>query len=232
VHSSLALVVSAREQQAMAELAARDDVLVEANDLGVAGLLEGRPHAVGPFVNVYNEASLAWLAAKGALRICPPPELPLAALGVLAAADLCALEVFAFGRVPLALSARCFHARLHGRARDACGFVCEADPDGLPVHTLDDQPFLAANGIQTLSFTCCNLAAELEALVALGIGRFRLSPHGIDMVAVARIFRDLLDDRLEPQQADARLAALAPNMPFSNGFLHGIEGHRLAARAG
>jgi O2-independent ubiquinone biosynthesis protein UbiV len=229
VVSSLALVVSAREQRAMAELAARDDVLVEANDLGVAGLLAGRPHVIGPFVNVYNEATLAWLAARGAVRVCLPPELPRASLTALAGGTGAELEVLAFGRVPLALSARCFHARLHGRTKDACGYVCERDPDGLEVRTLDDQPFLAANGIQTLSHTCCNLIGELPALAAMGIRRFRLSPHGVDMVAVAGLFRDVLDHRRSGEDAARRLAELVPGTPFSNGFLHGLEGHRLTA---
>ena len=231
VLSGLALVVDAREQRAMAELVRRDDLLVEANELGVAALLAGRPHAIGPFVNVYNEATLAFLAGKGAVRVCLPPELPAADLRALAAAGGPDLELFAFGRVPLALSARCFHARLHGRSKDSCGFVCERDPDGLPVHTLDEEPFLAANGIQTLSLTCCSLLAELPDLLAMGIRRFRLSPQAIDMVAVARRFREVLDGTTAPQAAAADLAAQAPRMPLSNGFLHGQEGHRLVARA-
>jgi collagenase-like PrtC family protease len=30
------------------------------------------------------------------------------------------VEVQIFGRLPLALSARCYHARAHGRTKDSC----------------------------------------------------------------------------------------------------------------
>ena len=56
--------------------------------------------------------------------------------------------------------------------------------------------------------------------------RFRLSPLAIDMVAVARVFRDALDAILGPSEAMARLAALAGDLVFANGFFHGTEGRR------
>ena len=52
-----------------------------------------------------------------------------------------ATEVFAFGKVPLAMSARCYHARAHKLTKDNCRFVCEKDPDGMPVKTLDGAGF-------------------------------------------------------------------------------------------
>jgi hypothetical protein len=58
----------------------------------------------------------------------------------------------------------------------------------------------------------------------MGIGRFRLSPHDTDMVAVASRFRDVIDGRAEPGAALEDLAALVPQGSFSNGFYHGIEG--------
>lgn len=42
-----------------------------------------------------------------------------------------------FGRVPIAVSARCYHARLTGRNKDSFQYACEADPDGLALETLD-----------------------------------------------------------------------------------------------
>ena len=84
-------------------------------------------------MNVYNEGTLQWLARKGATRICLPPELPLASVAVLARAGRdagVAIEVWGHGRAPLAISGRCYHARLHDRIKDACLFVCGEDPDG------------------------------------------------------------------------------------------------------
>ena len=135
-----------------------------------------------------------------------------------------------FGRQSLALSARCYHARAHGRTKDTCRFVCENDPDGLVLATLEGKPFLVANGVQTLSWEYLNLAQEIPALKAAGVTRFRLSPHSCDMVQVATTFRGVLDGALSVEDALARLGELPLEAPFSNGFHHGRPGHGWTAR--
>ncbi|MDR3440068.1 U32 family peptidase [Telmatospirillum sp.] len=230
VLSSLALVMSERERDAMRALAAdAGDRLVEANDLAIAADLAGRPHVIGPFVNVYNEGTLAYLAGRGAWRICLPAELPATTLAVLAAQALAEIEVQAFGRLPLALSARCYHARSHNLHKDGCQYVCGRDPDGMPVDTMDGKPFLTVNGTQTMSCRYVNLLGELAGLRGMGIDRFRLWPQDCDMVAVARLFRDTLDGRLDAPEASARLADLMPGTEFANGYVHGREGHAFVA---
>lgn len=202
--------------------------LVEINDLTMLRYLSsGQSFTVGPLVNVYNEGTLAFLARRGARDICLPPELPLASVLTLAAAAPAAgaaIEVWGFGRVPLAISGRCYHARVHGLAKDSCQFVCGEDPDGLVVETLDGEPFLAANGVQTLSHTCAETLREADRLAAGGVAALRLSPHDCDMVAVARLYRDRLAGRFDAAEAEARLATLVPAMPLSNGFLSGAAG--------
>lgn len=233
VLSSLALVTLKRERQMCADLAASGELEIEVNDLTMlAHLARGRRFSTGPLVNVYNEGTLAYLAGRGAVRACLPPELPLSSLATLAraAAALDVVpEVWAFGRVPLAISGRCYHARVHGLAKDNCQFVCGEDPDGLTVETLDGEDFLAVNGVQTLSFTHGNLIGDLESLQEAGVTSFRLSPHSGDMAAVARLFRHVLDGRLEPGEAAGRLARLLPGATFSNGFLAGTCGADLVA---
>jgi collagenase-like PrtC family protease len=231
VHTTLILVMAERERRDLAALAAAGSLFVEANDISTVALLDGRDHAIGPFVNVYNEGTLAYLVRRGAVRVTLPFELPAQALAALAEAarDMeprPELEVQVFGRAPLAISARCYHARSHGLHKNNCQYVCEADRDGLDLDTLDGEPFLAVNGTQTLSHRIVNLAAELPALRALGIARFRISPQDVDMVAVAETYRALLDDRLEPGAGLERLLELATFAPFSNGFYHGQEGAR------
>ncbi|HEX9789764.1 MAG TPA: U32 family peptidase [Kiloniellales bacterium] len=227
--STLALVTEARDRASLrATLALAEDAagdLVEANDLGAVAVLTGRPHAIGPYVNVYNEGTLDHLVRGGARRVVLPFEVPAPSIRALAAAAGPAeLEVQVFGRTPLAISARCYHARALGRSKNSCDFVCGLDADGMAVETLDGQPFLAINGTQTLSHTIGNLAGEVPALLAMGVRRFRLSPHHLDMVAVAETFRAVLDGRMAGADAHVRLAELAPFAPFANGFFHGREG--------
>jgi len=141
-----------------------------------------------------------------------------------------AFEVFAFGRIPLAISARCAHARSKGHIKDNCQFVCGEEPDGLSVKTLDSQPFLALNGVQTLSHTCQSLIEDIPELVQAGVARFRLSPQDCDMVAIARIHDDVLHGRTEPEEAVMQLQRTYPSVPLSNGFLHGGIGAAWVSR--
>ncbi|MFQ5783865.1 MAG: U32 family peptidase [Alphaproteobacteria bacterium] len=229
--STLALIMSEREMEAVRAIAEGSRYLVEANDMACAAMLAGRPHAVGPFVNVYNEATLGYLARNGAIRMTLPAELPAPALAVLArAADGVELEVQAFGRLPLAISARCYHARVNDLHKDSCRYVCADHPDGMPIETLDNEPFLAVNGTQTMSHALCSLIRELDDLVDAGLNCFRLWPHAIDMIAVTETFRDVLDHRRSAEEAEARLGDLVTFAPFSNGFYYGREGAaRIAA---
>lgn len=222
---SLVLVSLRRERRQTASLAEYGHGLVEVNDLTCLKSIAGRPHAIGPFVNIYNEASAAFHAAQGASRICLPPELPLSSVAAIAGAvPQVAIEVFAFGRVPLAISARCYHARLHKLAKDNCRFVCEQDPDGLVVTTLDNEAFLTMNGVQTLSHGCSNLLGDLDRLTQSGVRSLRLSPQACDMVAVSEQFQAVLAGRVEAGAARDRLREIYPDVPFANGFLHGAPG--------
>ena len=234
IRSTLAEVMSKQERQLVDDVCAEESAPVEANDGSALLRLRGRPHYAGPFINVYNERTLAVLARGGARNVCLPPEMPAAAIRALCA-DAAKLgvmiEVQVFGRLPLALSARCYHARAHGRTKDSCQFICNVDPDGMPLRTLEDKPFLTVNGIQTMSHDYLSLAGELAALQDMGVDRFRLSPHSCDMVQVARIFRDALDRRIDAAEAVARLEALKLEAPFSNGFYYGRPGHGWRAAA-
>ncbi len=229
--STLGLITLRRERHECAELSKQSDYALEVNDLtGLAFLEEGTPFHVGPLVNVYNESTMEYLAARGATHFCLPPELSLAAIGILSrrAAELGVIpEVWGFGRTPLAISGRCYHARLEGLSKDSCQFVCERSSDGLDVRTIDDQMFLAVNGVQTLSHTYCNVILDTESLAQSGVRSLRLSPHSFDMVAVAEAFRARLDNRIDAGEAYAQIAAVCGPATFSNGFLTGSAGHEL-----
>src|ERR1039458_6378418 len=59
--------------------------LVLASDGSALLRLRGRPHHAGPFVNVYNERTLAVLARGGVCNVCLPPEMPASAIRALPA---------------------------------------------------------------------------------------------------------------------------------------------------
>lgn len=229
--STLAMVTLERESRHVRDLI-RDSVHpVEANDLSAIGLLKGRPHSIGPLVNVYNAATARVLAARGAENICLPPELPASSiLRILEDMPGFSFEIFAFGRMPLAISARCAHARSKGLTKDNCQFICGEEPDGLPLRTLDRQSFLVLNGVQTLSNSCAMLGDDLAPLVEAGLSRIRLSPQDCDMVRVAEVFRAMLDGEMAGEEAIAHLQQVYPGIPFSNGFLHAREGAAWVAR--
>ncbi len=228
IFSTLALVMNKAERKALravAEMA--PEALVEINDISALAHIADAPFMAGPFINTYNEAAMAFLARKGAVRVCLPPELGDKAMATLTRAGREAgmeTEVFAFGRMPLALSARCYHARVHNLSKDGCQFVCEKDADGMDLATLDGEAFLAVNGIQTMSHACMNLAGEVAALKDMGVAALRLSPHDCDMAQVAAVFRALADGAMGPDEAQAKLNALDLPFPFANGYFHGKPG--------
>lgn len=225
VLSTLMLVATRQERDSMlGTVEAAGEYLIEANDLAAAAAMKGNPFIVGPMVNVYNEATLGHLAGMGATRFCLPAELSLSAIADLARKGKAEIEIQSFGRVPLAISSRCYHARLHHLHKDGCRFVCGQDPDGLAVETLDGTPFLAINGTQTMSYRYQRLLRELPALAAAGVTHLRLWPQHCDMAAAGEIYRNLLDGEIGPDEAADRLGKLLPGVEFANGFLHGRAG--------
>jgi collagenase-like PrtC family protease len=232
VLSTLALIMSPRESRLISDLATDSDFMIEANDISAVSLLSGQDHVIGPFVNVYNEGTRDFLISQGAKRICLPFELPRNSIEAIAsgAENRCEMEVQVFGRLPLAISARCYHARAHDLAKDSCQFVCAEDPDGMDVDTLDGTPFLNVNGTQTLSRSCRLLGAELDELQDMGVRSFRLSPLYTDMVAIAEGFRNVLDGKEDAGTLENDLQKLMPAINFSNGFFHGVEGNAFRPR--
>jgi len=233
VFSTLALIMSPREMASVRELCQESDIPVEANDMSSAAMLAGHPHVIGPYINVYNEGTLSYLVRNGATRVVLPGELSGKSIAALAESNSGAeLEVQVFGRLPLAISARCYHARSNGLHKDSCQFVCGDDPDGMDLETMDGQEFLAVNGTQTLSHTYCNLMSEILEMQKVGVGVFRLSPHAVDMVEIAELYRGILDGEADVHTAEAQLFALTEGVPTSNGFYYGKEGVQKLTSAG
>ncbi|MCW5695133.1 MAG: U32 family peptidase [Bauldia sp.] len=228
IRSTLATVFLPGDRAIVAQLCSNPGELVEANDVAALFHLRGRRHHIGPFLNVYNERTLEVLVRQGADNVCLPAEIPadvIRRICTAARASGATVEVQSFGRMSLAVSGRCYHARAHGKTRDGCQFVCDREPDGLLLETRDDVPFLVVNGNQVLSFTWLNLLGAIGDLRRAGVTRLRLAPHSCDMVQVARIFRRVADEDMSGDEGIVRLRAVAPDATFANGFLAGRPGH-------
>jgi len=223
VLSTLALVTTDREMEAIRE-SCGSGMMIEANDVATIRTLAGAPHVAGPFINVFNEATLDFLVRGGALRVNMPVELSAASIATLARHNPVETEALVFGRQGLSLSMRCYHARAYGLTKDACQFVCELDPDGLYADQLDGKRLLTVNGTQTMSHGYAALLSELDDLQSAGVTHFRLSPQTTDMVRVAELYRGVLDRRIAAEEALAGLRALVEPTPFVNGYIRGREG--------
>ena len=230
VLSTLALIMNTREMNDLRAMAEdTDGIMLEANDVAACALLKDKPHVIGPFVNVYNEGTLNYFAERGAKRLCLPVELGRDAIRAMTVTNAAEIEACVFGRLPLAISARCYHARHHGLHKDSCQFICEKDPDGLELDTIDSESFLAVNGVQTMSYSYQNLSAELAEMKDMGVTHFRLSPHTCDMVQVAKVYHEMLNGTLDAEAADEILEDQLGGVAFSNGYYHGAPGVNFVA---
>lgn len=226
VLSTLTLLEAESELGQLRRIAENGRFMVEANDWGAVNLLAGRARFVaGPHLNVYNAASLAVLADSGACRWVPPLELSRESLAALQAArpEGIETEVFAFGRLPLAFSARCFTARAHNRPKDDCGFRCGDYPDGMLLKTQEGEPFLVLNGVQVQSAGTHSLIGHLQELAALNVEVLRISPQSQGTFAVVDSFRAATTGSISVAVADAQLA---PHMPTGrcDGYWSGQPG--------
>ena len=89
--------------------------------------------------------------------------------------------------------------------------------------TREGQPFLIANGVQTLSAATHSLAGEAAALRACGIDLLRVSPQAEHTAQTLAVLRSCIDGERPAQEVRAALAALAPGA-LCRGFWDGRAG--------
>lgn len=190
VVSAQALLESESDLKALRRLIDEAGCLVEANDLGAVNLMHGKPFVAGPHINIYNEATLATFARYGMTRWVPPLEASRTLVETLHRSRPAGVEteVFAFGKLALAFSARCFTARHYDLNKDDCQFKCLDHSEGLVLKTREGQDFLTINGIQTMSAQSYNLLHEMPEMLAMGIDIVRLSPQQQLMPAIIAAF--------------------------------------------
>ena len=190
VVSAQALLESEGDLKALRRLIDDAGCRVEANDLGAVNVASGRPFVAGPHLNIYNAQTLSTFARYGMQRWVPPLEAGRALIAALHDSRPAGVEteVFVYGKLPLAFSARCFTARHYGLNKDDCQFKCLEHPEGMTLKTREDQPFLAINGIQTMSAQTYNLLSQVPEMLAMGIDVIRLSPQPQHMAEIVAAF--------------------------------------------
>jgi len=226
VLSTQALLESKTDMAMLQRITGNGRFLVEANDIGAAHLLAGKvPFVAGPHLNIYNAPTLKLMAELGAKRWVMPIEMSREGLVQVLHDEpgLLETEVFAYGRMPLAFSARCFTARHHNLPKDDCRFMCLEYPDGLVMKTREGDHFLALNGIQTQSALVYNLVREIAAMPAAGVNLIRISPQHQHTQHIVTLFRAVLDADMH---GDAALVEMEDLMPDDgcDGYWHGKPG--------
>lgn len=233
VLSTLTLVEADSEVGQIARICRNGEFLVEANDAAALDVLidNQAPFVAGPGLNVYNAQTLAWLRRAGLVRWVPPVEISGGQIarivaGAGAGAGKPEVELFAFGRMPLAHSARCFTARAHDLGKDECGFVCGDYPEGMPADTQDGRPLFRLNGIQTQSAAIVNLLPLWREVQESGVDVMRLSPRPEGTGELLRRMREALTLGVAPQLPDI------PDTPQCNGYWYGRAGLESLGRGG
>ena len=227
VLSTLALLEAESELKTLRRWCENGQFMVEANDMGAVHLLSAQntPFVLGTGINLYSDRTLRFLAGLGAKRWVMPVELSRQTLAQIQAGRPAGVEteVFAYGRLPLAYSARCFTARHHNLPKDDCQYRCLDDPEGLVLRTREGQPFLTLNGIQTQSAQTSNLLPMLAELQVLQVDVLRLSPQPDGMEAVIEAFAACVRGERDPLAAGAALNATLP-YGACDGYWRGAPG--------
>ncbi len=165
------------------------------------------PFVAGPHLNVYNAADARlprrssapcagcrrWRCHGRAHRWRCLPEAP-ATLET---------EVFAYGRLPLAFSARCFTARHYNLPKDDCEFRCldhpgrpaARHPRGRALPRVQRHPDAVVPGAEP--------AARARRRAPAGIDALRVSPQSQRTGEVVAVFRAALDDVAATSPPDA-----------------------------
>lgn len=186
VLSTLTLIEAKSDLAGVKRLCNNGELLVEANDMGVVQLMSDLklPFVAGSSLNIYNAYTLKILHAQGLMRWIPPVEIFADTLNdilndaeSLGIRDAIETEVFSFGHMPLAYSARCFTARYKNIPKDDCQFVCENYPEGLPMDSQEGGEFFTINGIQTQSGRIQHLLPHWQQMQNIGVDFMRISPQ-------------------------------------------------------
>jgi len=207
VLSTLTLLESNADLNLVKRLCDNDGLLVEANDMSaVQRLAQAKlPFVCGPAINIYNHHTLEYLQSLGMQRWVVPVEigkLQLESIMQALRGEL-EVEVFAYGHMPLAYSARCFTARHLDLDKDSCAYRCLEYPQGLALNTQENEQLFIINGIQTLSGQPVNLSSHWKDFKSCKITALRLSPEQANMSEIIGVFDALRKGQERPLEGGA-----------------------------
>jgi len=228
VLSTLTLIEAKSDMVGVKKLCHNGDILVEASDMGAVQLMVDKalPFIGGPSLNIYNAQTLKLLHKQGLMRWVMPVELNadtltdiLADADAMGIADKIETEVFSFGRLPLAYSARCFTARFRNLPKDDCQLVCQDYPEGLAMDSQEGEQFFTINGIQTQSGRVQDLLPYWQQMQQMGIDIMRLSPQ-------PQFMSDIIERYAQVIQGESTNADIKPwlNAPACDGYWRGQSG--------
>jgi collagenase-like PrtC family protease len=221
VLSSLALLEAKSELATLKKVCLNGELKVEANDFGAVEILtEAKiPFVAGAALNIYNQHDLKVLLDRGMQRWVIPVELSrdwlanvIVGCEELGIRDQIETEVYGYGYLPLAYSARCFTARSEDRPKDQCGLCCIKYPDGRKIDSQEGLELFRMNGIQTMSGSIQNLVNDLPSMEGL-VDIVRMSPHSVEVFDWLDTFQQALRDHQR-----------IPLQGYCNGYWHKIEG--------
>ncbi|WP_159991509.1 U32 family peptidase [Pelistega ratti] len=226
--SSQVLLESESDLKRLRKITEQNKFKVEANDMGAVKLAREHniPFVAGASLNIYNETTLALFKKLGAYRWVTPSELSGSKIAsIIADSEAIETEVFAWGKMPLAYSSRCFTARHYNLNKDSCEFRCLDYEYGMDMNTREGKPFLTINGIQTMSYGCQNLLPHHTELASIGVNVLRLSPQLHGMPEIIRLHRNVIDGKTLLAEALPELTRLATGTLVDGYWLNrpGIE---------
>ena len=224
--ASQVLLESESDLKRLRKITGQTQFKIEANDMGAVKLARehGIPFVAGASLNIYNEATLQLFQNLGAYRWVAPAELARDKVAAIALSEpAIETELFAWGKIPLAYSSRCFTARHYNLNKDSCEFRCLDHEHGLTTNTREHKPFLTINGIQTMSYGSQMLLPHHQEIADAGVGVLRLSPQLIEMPRIIELHRAVLDGATDADTACAELQEYATGTPV-DGYWRGQPG--------
>ena len=225
VLSTLVLIEAQSELGQVRKLCNNGRFLVEANDMSAVRMLGGNTEFVGgATLNIQNQYTLKILADQGLVRWVAPHEMTASVMTEVitqTAAEI-ECEVFGWGRMPIAYSARCYTARALDLPKDQCENCCVRYADGQLLSTHDDEEFLVINGIQTMSAKTVCLASEFRE-GGHGADILRINPQASGTTNIIELLHQLRNAATDCAEIIAEMAKFAPD-GLCNGYWHGAPG--------